>query len=92
MIPNKVTRHRAYEGSRLQTRAILGTEYPIPDLAATLNRQCRDRGDKAEAEAIGFGEAAASLIEAGNNAAWRYRYCFAARRLWKTAPGACCSI
>ncbi|AEC19132.1 hypothetical protein PT7_0592 [Pusillimonas sp. T7-7] len=35
-----------------------------PDLAGTLNRQCRSlRGDKAEADAIGFGKAAASLIE-----------------------------
>lgn len=56
---------RAYEGSRLQARAILGTRYPIScDIADTLKRQCRSlRGDKAEAEAIGFGEAAASLIE-----------------------------
>ncbi len=35
-----------------------------PEIADTLKRQCRSlREDKAEAEAIGFGEAAASLIE-----------------------------
>lgn len=35
-----------------------------PDLAATLNEQCRSlRGDKTEADAIGFGKSAASLIK-----------------------------
>ncbi|CAJ0737874.1 MULTISPECIES: antitoxin MazE family protein [Burkholderiaceae] len=65
MIPNKVTRHR----ERMKAAGYRPVQYWVldtrsPDLAATLNRQCRSlRGDKAEAEAIGFGEAAASLIE-----------------------------
>lgn len=65
MIPNKVTRHRERmkaAGYRLVQYWVLDTR--SHDLAATLNRQCRSlREDKAEAEAIGFGEAAANLIE-----------------------------
>lgn len=49
-------------GYRLMQYWVLDTR--SPDLAATLKQQCRSlRTDKAEAESIGFGEAAASLIE-----------------------------
>ena len=65
MIPNKVTRHR----ERMKAAGYRPVQYWVldtrsPEIADTLKRQCRSlREDKAEAEAIGFGEAAASLIE-----------------------------
>lgn len=65
MVPNKVTRHRESmkaAGYRLMQYWVLDTR--SPDLAATLKQQCRSlRTDKTEAESIGFGETAASLIE-----------------------------
>ncbi|HEY9281210.1 MAG TPA: antitoxin MazE family protein [Eoetvoesiella sp.] len=65
MVLNKVARHRERmkaAGYRLVQHWVLDTR--SPDLAATLNRQCRSlRGEKAETEAICFGEAAASLIK-----------------------------
>ncbi|MFA7666292.1 MAG: antitoxin MazE family protein [Burkholderiaceae bacterium] len=65
MTPDKVTRHR----ERMKAAGYRPVQYWVldtrsPDLVAALDRQCRSlREDKAEAEAIGFGEAAASLIE-----------------------------
>ncbi|MCC8630279.1 antitoxin MazE family protein [Xanthomonas vesicatoria] len=62
---NKVTLHR----DRLRAAGYRPVQFWVldtrsPELAAMLSRQCRSlHGDPAEIDAIGFGEAAAGLIE-----------------------------
>lgn len=62
---NKVTRHR----DRLRAAGYRPVQFWVldtrsPRLAAILTRQCRSlHGDPAETDSIGFGEAAAGLIE-----------------------------
>jgi len=62
---NKVTRHR----DRLRAAGYRPVQFWVldtrsPELAETLNRQCRSlHGDPTETDAIGFGESAAGLIE-----------------------------
>ncbi|MGN5554230.1 MULTISPECIES: antitoxin MazE family protein [Xanthomonas] len=62
---NKVTRHR----DRLRAAGYRPVQFWVhdtrsPELAAMLSRQCRSlHGDPTETDAIGFGEAAAGLIE-----------------------------
>jgi len=64
-VNTKVARHR----ERMRAAGYRPVQFWVldtrsPELADTLRRQCRRlRNDPAEVEAIGFGEAAARLIE-----------------------------